>query len=53
MRRRSTLAECPPDGQPQGLLLTKQTMRDKDMADRQVIERALQALRERDPPTQG
>jgi len=37
----------------QGLLLTKQTMRDKDMADRQVIERALQALRERDPPSQG
>lgn len=29
----------------EGLLLTKQTMRDKDAADRAVIERALQVLR--------
>lgn len=36
----------------EGLLLTKQTMRDKDAADRVVIERALQVLRSgpgRDP----
>jgi hypothetical protein len=29
----------------EGLLLTKQTLRDKDAADRAVIERALQVLR--------
>ena len=29
----------------EGLLLTKQTLRDKDVADRIVIERALQALK--------
>ena len=31
----------------EGLLLTKQTMRDKDIADRIVLERALEILRER------
>ncbi len=31
----------------EGLLLTKQTMRDKDIADRIIIERALEVLRER------
>lgn len=30
----------------EGLLLTKQTMRDKDVADRLIIERALEVLRE-------
>jgi predicted nucleotidyltransferase len=30
----------------QGLLLTKQTMRDKDIADRLVLERALEFLRQ-------
>jgi hypothetical protein len=30
----------------QGLLLTKQTMRDKDVADRLVLERALEFLRQ-------
>jgi predicted nucleotidyltransferase len=30
----------------EGLLLTKQTMRDKDVADRIIIERALQAFRD-------
>lgn len=30
----------------EGLLLTKQTMRDKDIADRIIIERALQVFRE-------
>lgn len=30
----------------EGLLLTKQTMRDKDVADRLIIERALTAMRE-------
>ena len=30
----------------EGLLLTKQTMRDKDVADRIIIERALQVFRE-------
>lgn len=30
----------------EGLLLTKQTMRDKDAADRIIIERALEVLRE-------
>ena len=34
----------------EGLLLTKQTMREKDLSDRLVIERALTMLRE---PTQG
>jgi len=29
----------------EGLLLTKQSMRDKDLADRAIIERALEALR--------
>lgn len=29
----------------EGLLLTKQTMRDKDVSDRTILERALQALR--------
>lgn len=29
----------------EGLLLTKQTMRDKDVTDRAILERALQALR--------
>jgi hypothetical protein len=29
----------------EGLLLTKQSMRDKDVADRVIIERALKALR--------
>ena len=29
----------------EGLLLTKQTMRDKDVADRMVIERALEVFR--------
>ena len=32
----------------EGLLLTKQTLRDKDVADRIVIERALEAFREQD-----
>lgn len=31
----------------EGLLLTKQTMRDKDVADRLIIERALQVFREK------
>ena len=31
----------------EGLLLTKQTMRDKDISDRIIIERALDVLRER------
>lgn len=31
----------------EGLLLTKQTMRDKDVADRIVLERALETFRER------
>lgn len=31
----------------EGLLLTKQTMRDKDAADRVVIERALAVMRQR------
>jgi len=31
----------------EGLLLTKQTMRDKDAADRVIIERALEVLRDR------
>jgi hypothetical protein len=31
----------------EGLLRTKQTMRDKDVADRIVLERALQTFRER------
>jgi predicted nucleotidyltransferase len=31
----------------EGLLLTKQTMREKDIADRIVIERALEVLRSR------
>jgi predicted nucleotidyltransferase len=31
----------------EGLLLTKQTMRDKDVADRLVLERALEIFRER------
>jgi predicted nucleotidyltransferase len=30
----------------EGLLLTKQTLRDKDVADRIIIERALAVLRE-------
>lgn len=30
----------------EGLLLTKQTMREKDVADRLVIERALAVLRD-------
>ena len=30
----------------EGLLLTKQTMRDKDVADRLVLERALEILRQ-------
>jgi predicted nucleotidyltransferase len=33
----------------EGLLLTKQTMRDKDVADRIIIERALQVYREQSP----
>ncbi len=32
----------------EGLLRTKQTMRDKDMADRAVLERALEVLQERE-----
>jgi predicted nucleotidyltransferase len=32
----------------EGLLLTKQTMRDKDIADRAILERAIQALRGND-----
>ena len=32
---------------PEGLLRTKQTMRDKDVADRIILERALEALRDR------
>jgi hypothetical protein len=35
----------------EGLLRTKQTMRDKDMADRIVLERALEALH--DNPRKG
>lgn len=31
----------------EGLLLTKQTMRDKDVADRLILERALEMFRER------
>jgi len=31
----------------EGLLLTKQTMREKDVSDRIVLERALETLRER------
>jgi hypothetical protein len=31
----------------EGLLLTKQTMRDKDVADRLILERALEALRDK------
>ena len=31
----------------EGLLLTKQTMREKDMSDRIILERALETLRER------
>lgn len=34
----------------EGLLLTKQTMRDKDVADRIVIERALEAFRAQAKP---
>ena len=33
-----------------GLLLTKQTLRDKDIADRIIIERALEAFRSRGSP---
>lgn len=33
----------------EGLLLTKQTQRDKDVPDRIIIERALEVLRKRDP----
>ena len=33
----------------QGLLLTKQTLRDKDAADRRVLERALAILRAQEP----
>ena len=33
----------------EGLLRTKQTMRDKDVADRIVLERALETFRERLP----
>jgi hypothetical protein len=33
----------------EGLLRTKQTMRDKDVADRIVLERALETFRERVP----
>jgi hypothetical protein len=33
----------------EGLLLTKKTLRDKDLADRIIIERALDALRSRTP----
>lgn len=32
----------------EGLLLTKQSLRDKDVADRLIIERALEALRRQD-----
>ena len=32
----------------EGLLRTKQTMRDKDVADRIILERALKMLQERD-----
>ena len=35
----------------EGLLRTKQTMRDKDAADRVVLERALEALRRQGPGT--
>ena len=31
----------------EGLLRTKQTMRDKDVADRLILERALEALRDK------
>ena len=31
----------------EGLLLTKQTMRDKDMSDRAILERALETLRQK------
>lgn len=34
----------------EGLLLTKQTMRDKDVADRLIIERALEVLKGRTKP---
>lgn len=34
----------------EGLLLTKQTMRDKDAADRSIIERALAVLKEQPRP---
>lgn len=34
----------------EGLLLTKRTNREKDVADRLVLERALEALRRRPPP---
>jgi predicted nucleotidyltransferase len=40
----------------EGLLLTKQTMRDKDMADRAILERALAVFREqanREEPPSG
>jgi len=39
----------------EGLLLTKQTMRDKDVADRRILERALEMFRERSekPDTDG
>lgn len=31
----------------EGLLLTKQTMREKDVSDRIILERALETLKER------
>jgi hypothetical protein len=37
----------------EGLLLTKQTMREKDVADRIIIERALEVLHARRPPDPG
>ncbi len=37
----------------EGLLLTKQTMRDKDVADRIVIEKALEVIRARSGPNGG
>ena len=37
----------------EGLLLTKQTMRDKDVSDRAILERALETLRQKRDETGG
>jgi len=37
----------------EGLLLTKQTLRDKDVADRIILERALEVLRDKTRPLPG